>query len=218
MSERWAIFIMSQENMIENFCLNETQSHYWNPSTLRRPVNYVDSLLEWNICYLFENTHDEIISPVKSRLAFGVVGHGNRIYGSNRYDWASTLPDAVMEGGGVIWSGGGDWGDKNVNNLAKGKSDYCANNPVQIAGFSFQSVFGLHFWSFPHVLPCLSARHSVTFALVPVSLMCLASFFLGLEFSLAESKYYWPDAASAALCRLVITVPYLGRSCQLSEA
>lgn len=45
-------------------------------------------------------------SPVKSSLAFGVVGHGNGVTG---YDRASTLPNTVMERRGVIWPGGRDW-------------------------------------------------------------------------------------------------------------
>lgn len=50
------------------------------------------------------------LSPVKSCLAFGVVGHGDRVSGYNGYDWPSTLADAVVERG-VIWPGRRDWGE-----------------------------------------------------------------------------------------------------------
>lgn len=58
-------------------------------------------------------------SPVKSRLAFGVVDHGKRVSGYNGYDRPSALHDTVMERGGVVWSGGGDWGDRRVQKVIK---------------------------------------------------------------------------------------------------
>lgn len=55
------------------------------------------------------NTMHQQPSPVKSRLAFGVVGHAARVAGYNGSHRSSTRTNTFVERRGVIRSGGGDW-------------------------------------------------------------------------------------------------------------